>query len=105
MAYALRYQVQLLWVGPGAGPMAGLLAPSLPGAGGGAGQLKEFSVNPAALPVIAGTGTFTPPGGSAISGALAAADVTALTNAMAADIAAQMNATIATPQSWVAGNP
>jgi hypothetical protein len=105
MAYVLRYQAEIVYVGPGAGPMSALLAPSLPGLGGGTGQLKQFDVNPAALPIVAGATTFTQPNGTTIPNALASSDVTALTNAMAADIAAQMNATIGTMQAWVAGQP
>ncbi len=98
MAYGLRYQTQLFWVGPGAGPMESLLAPSLPGCGGGTGQLMELSVNPLVLPIITGTGT---------SGALASADITALTNAMAADIAAQMllAPNLAKAGGWTSGQP
>jgi hypothetical protein len=105
MPYGLRYQAEVFWIGPGAGPMTGLLAPSLPGIGGGVGQLKQFDVNPAALPLITGTTTFAQPNGTTVAGALASADVTALTNAMAADIAAQMNASIAAMQAWVVGQP
>jgi hypothetical protein len=92
MAYKLSYQIQVSWVGAGAGPMAALSAPSLAGQGGSTGQQAEFSVNPAVLPVSA---TFL------------AADVTNLTNAMAADIAAQLNvaATLAKIQAWSSGNP
>jgi len=96
MAYALRYSATLVYIGPGAGPMAGLLAPSLPGNGGGTGQVFEVDGNAAIVPVVAGAGT---------GNALAAADVTTLTNAMAADIAAQLNAKIAIPQGWISGNP
>jgi len=103
MAYRVRAQVQIDWVGPGAGPMQALNAPMLPG-GGTSGQTLEV-VSKQGGYVIQGTGTFTPPGGTAISGALAAADVTNLTNSLAADIAAQLNANIATPQGWVAGFP
>jgi hypothetical protein len=106
MPYGLRYTADLFWIGPGSGPMAGLLAPSLPGQGGGTGQVKEFSVNFAIVPVVAGATTYTQPGGgTAISGALASADITTLTNAMAADLVTQMNAAIGTMQAWVAGNP
>jgi hypothetical protein len=87
--------------------MSALNAPSLPGSGGGTGQVAEFSVNPTVLPVVNGATTYTPPGGSAMNGALAAADITTLTNAMAADISTQMNlaANLAKMQAWVVGNP
>lgn len=83
MAYRLRYDVYLDWVGPGQGPMGAAGAP-LSGKAGGSGnaQTKQFS-NVAGGQNIQGTGT---------SLAIAAADITTLTNAMAADIAAQMNA-------------
>src|ERR1700719_1263978 len=103
MAYALKYSATLVWVGPGAGPMSALTAPSLPGNGGGVGQAIQFDVTPALVPVVNGATTYTPPGGTAMNGALSAADVTTLTNAMASDIAAQMNAVIGRLQSWVAG--
>lgn len=100
MAYKLTYQVQLSWVGAGAGPMAGLSVPSLPGSGGGTGQQKEFNVNSAAIPVALGAG-----GGNFPQNLLAAGDITNLTNAMAADIAAQMNAALSTINGWPGGNP
>lgn len=96
MAYALRYQVQVFFVGSGAGPMSALTAPSLAGTGGGTGQSKEFNVTASAVPIAAGGGT---------ANAINATDVTNLTNSMAADIAAQMNAAIGTLQGWVSGNP
>lgn len=96
MAYALRYQAQIMWVGPGAGPMAGMEALALPGTGGGTGQLKEFTVNPAVQPIVGGAGA---------GGALAAADITALLASMSSDLSAQMNAAIATMQGWPSGNP
>ena len=96
MAFALRYQAQIMFVGAGAGPMSALTVPSLPGVGGGTGQVKEFSVNAAIVPVAAGAGS---------GSTLTAGDVTNLTNAMAADIAAQMNAALATMNGWPTGNP
>jgi hypothetical protein len=96
MAYALRYQAQIVFVGPGAGPMEGMIALSLPGSGGGTGQVKEFSVNPAVQPIVAGAGA---------SNALASADITALLASMSADLSTQMNAAIATMQGWVSGQP
>jgi hypothetical protein len=98
MAYRIRYTWNIDWVGPGAGPMESLNPGSgnLPG-GGASGQTLGGAANfKAAGLLLNGTGT---------SGALAAADVTNLTNSMAADVAAQLNAQIAIPQGWVSGNP
>lgn len=82
MAYRLRYSVSIDWIGPGQGPMSGALG-ALQGQQGGSGnaQTKEF-YNVAGGQNINGTGT---------GGALASADITTLTNAMAADIALQLN--------------
>jgi hypothetical protein len=98
MAYALRYQAELFWVGPGAGPMSALTAPALPGSGGGTGQLLEVSVNTAIQPIVNGAGA---------GGIINSTDITNLTNAMAADIAAQLNLTanLSRAQGWVTGNP
>ena len=96
MPYALRYQAQIVFVGAGAGPMEGMLAPALPGSGGGTGQAKEFSVNPAVQPIVAGAGA---------GNALASADITALLASMSADLSTQMNAAIATMQGWISGQP
>jgi hypothetical protein len=89
MAYRIRYQVNIDWIGAGAGPMEGLSASYLPG-GGCNGQ--TFDVVNAVTPV---------------SSTFVAADVTNLTNAMAADVAAQLNvaATLAKIQAWSTGNP
>ncbi len=83
MSYRLRYQVWLDWVGPGMGPMGSVSAP-LSGSAGGSGnaQTKSFS-NAVGGQNIQGTGA---------NGAIAAADITTITNAMATDISAQMNA-------------
>ena len=96
MAYRLRVQAAIDWVGPGAGPMAGLNAQNLPG-GGGTGQTLEL---------LSATGGYIAPGSGA-GGTINATDVTNLTNAMAADIAAQMNvpATLAKMAGWTTGNP
>lgn len=98
MPFKLRYQVNIDFVGPGAGPMEGL-APSagqmLPG-GGGTGQSRGFVTNPATPPVAIGAGT-----GQTLTGG----DVTNLTNAMAADIAAQLNAALAVINQWPSGGP
>ena len=89
MAYKLTYQVQVAWVGPGAGPMQANTAPQLPNQTG-TGQVKEFSANNAVLPF---SNTFT------------SGDITTLTNAMAADMVTQMNASITAIQAWASGNP
>ena len=62
----------------GTGPLSGNV-----GGSGNAQTLRLNNTNNYASTNINGTGT---------GGAIAAADITALTNAMAADIAAQMNA-------------
>lgn len=94
MAYRLRCQVNIDWVGAGQGPMDTLLAQNLPGGGAGAQTFNMRSQTGGY--VIAGTGT---------GGALASADITALTNAMAADISAQLNTNIAIPDGWISGQP
>lgn len=76
MAYRITYQVRVEYLPPGVGPMGGTGA-SLPGiAPTGVGPTKAF---------------FNQAGG-VTSPTFLAADVTTLTNGMAADIAAQMNA-------------
>jgi len=76
-----------------------LVAPMLPGGGAGAQTLNIRSSTGGA--VIQGTAAGpTPP-----AGALLSADITNLVNAMAADVSAQLNAAIATPQGWVTGQP
>lgn len=97
MAYRLRYAVNVDFVPAGVGPMSALTAPALPG--GGAGQFTlELTQLPVSGPVVPGTGTTYPAGN-----ALAAADITTLTNAMAADIAAQLTALIARLAAWPQG--
>lgn len=89
MAYRLRYQVNVDWVGEGVGPMTGNTAVPL-GANpaGGAQTLALFNA-----------------AGGQNSKTFVGADVTALTNAMAADIAAQLNApaTLARVQAFSTG--
>jgi len=87
MAYRIAYQVQVYWVGPGIGVMGGGLAPSLPNAPAGGAQSIEF----------------TNVQGGQNSNTFLAADITTLTNAMAADIAAQMNASITRIQNFSTG--
>lgn len=100
MAYRLRYSFNVDWVGPGMGPMSGRDTPLNTPAGGA----QTFGgVNAAGGQNIVGTTTFTPPGGSAISGALASGDITTLTQAMQTDVAAQLNAVLSRLQAFVAG--
>jgi hypothetical protein len=97
MAWRLRYNVNIDMLGPGQGPMSGINAPVLPG--GGVGQLTlELGQIPNSGPVVPGTGT-TYPGGNA----LAAGDLTTLTNAMAADILAQLTANLSRLNNWPQG--
>ena len=89
MAYALRYKVDVVWLAPGRGlgmDSAEQVGPAL--TGGNDQVLTFFDKAP-------------PPSSSTFL----AADVTALTNAMAADIAAQMNvaATLARVQAFSTG--
>lgn len=87
MAYRITYQVNVMWVGPGTGPMAGG-ASDPPGMGpaGGAQTLALFNSNQ-------GQNTLT----------FLGADITALTNGMAADIAAQMTTAIGRIQAFSTG--
>lgn len=87
MAYRIAYQVQVYWVGPGIGVMGGALAPALPNAPAGGAQSLEFNNVQ----------------GGQNSNTFLAADITALTNAMAADIAAQMTTNIARIQGFATG--
>jgi hypothetical protein len=87
MAYRITYQVQVDWIAPGLGVMGGQLAPPLPNAPAGGAQTIEFSN------AVGGQNSNT----------FLAADITNLTNAMAADIAAQMNASIARVQGFASG--
>lgn len=97
MAWRLRYQVGIDFLGAGQGPMSGVNAPPLPSGGTGQ-QTLELLQNPASGPIVPGTGTAHAPGNE-----LAAADVTALTAAMAADIAAQLNAQLGRLNNWPQG--
>ena len=89
MAYRCTYEVHIEFLPPGVGPMGGTGA-SLPGiAPTGMGPQKRF---------------FNQAGG-VTSPTFTAADVTTLTNAMAADISAQMNvaAVLAQVQAFATG--
>lgn len=87
MAYRLVYTAQVLWVGPGIGPMGGALATSLPGAPAAGAQMLQFQNAQ----------------GGQNSNTFQAADITALTNAMAADLAAQMTTNITRIQNFSTG--
>lgn len=87
MAYRLVYTAQVLWVGPGLGPMGGALATSLPGAPAAGSQMIQFQNQQ----------------GGQNSNTFLAGDITTLTNAMAADIAAQCNANITRIQNFSTG--
>jgi len=103
MAYRLRYQAFLDWVGPGQGPMGGQLTP-LQGAAGGTGSGQTLSVgNAAGGQNTAGLGTTG--GGQPFNGSLTTAEITTITNAMAADISAQLNLTanLSKAQGWAGG--
>lgn len=89
MAYRLTYKVNVDWVGEGVGPMTGNTAVALADApAGGAQRLVLFNT-----------------AGGQNSKTFVAGDVTTLTNAMAADIAAQLNAaaTLARIQAFSSG--
>lgn len=87
MSYRLTYQANIDWVGPGMGPMSNNLSPALPQGGRGGAQTIEFS---------------NAQGGQNTSTFLSA-DVTTLTNAMAADIKAQMLAQLTRIQGFASG--
>jgi hypothetical protein len=87
MAYRLTYQANIDWVGPGLGPMGNGLAPALPQGGRGGAQTIEFSNAQGGQ----NTNTFL------------AADITTLTNAMAADLVTQMTAQITRIQNFSTG--
>ena len=95
MPYKLTYYFSMDWVGPGQGPSG--TPPFGLGAGSNAQTFSSYNSTSIAN-IAAGSGT---------GGALAGADVTALTNAMAADVAAQINApaTLALINGWRTGNP
>lgn len=93
MAYRLRYQFNVDWAGPGAGPMTALASsnpggPTLPD-GGASGQTMGFT--------NAGSGVISP--------TFTGTDVTNLTTAAQTDMAAQLNAVLATIQAWAQGQP
>lgn len=89
MSYRITYEVIVQWVGPGIGPMSGNTAVQLGLSPAGGAQVKAL---------------FNAQGGQN-SPTFTAGDITTLTNAMAADIAAQMNvpATLAQVQAFSSG--
>ena len=93
MAYRLRYTWNVDWVAPGMGPIG---SPQV-GPGGGNAQTLG-GINTPGAQNIAGSGT---------SGAIASADITTLTNAMASDVSTQLNLTgnLAEMQGWISGKP
>ena len=87
MSYRITYQCNIDWVGPGTGPMSGNVGPNVGmSPAGGAQRLALFNK-------AGGQNTLT----------FQAADITTLTNAMAADIAAQMTAAITRVQNFSTG--
>lgn len=94
MAYRLRYQVWMDWVGDGQGPMGGATA-VIGGSEAGGAQTRSF-FNAAGGQNIVGTGT---------SGAIAAANITTLLTAMSTDLSTQMNtaANLAQLQGFATG--
>jgi hypothetical protein len=89
MAWRLTYQVNVDWVGAGEGPMSGNLATPLPQGGRGGAQTIEMSN------AQGGQNSNVVP----MTGAV----VTALTNSMAADIAAQMNTLLGRINGFASG--
>jgi hypothetical protein len=98
MPYRMRYQVYVDFMPAGAGPMAAQLAPMQGASGGASGAQTLELFNVAGGQVVVGGGT---------NNALVSGDVTTLTNAMAADISAQMNvaATLARLAGFASGSP
>ena len=93
MAYQLRYTFNIDWIGPGMGPFSNIQT----GPGNSNAQTLGLINKPGAQD-IAGSGS---------GGIIQAADITTLTNAAAADMAAQLNlpANLAIMQGWPQGNP
>lgn len=93
MPYALKYRVDLEWVGFGVG-----------GAGNPPSAQKRTYVqstanslasqNPLGGPIVPGSGT---------ANALAAADITSLLASLTTDISAQMNADLPNTSLWISG--
>jgi hypothetical protein len=86
MSYRLRYQFTVDWVPPGVGVLSGNVTTSSVSGGASAQVFTQDDTTPGQNSL-----TFT------------AADITALTNGMAADVAAQLNANIARIQGFASG--
>ena len=102
MPYRIRYTATIDFIGAGAGPMEDLqnsAGQMLPG-GGGSMQALTKVTNPAAIPIVLGSGS-----GSFPANQIASGDITTLLNAMSADLSTQFNASLATMQGWPGGNP
>lgn len=97
MAWRLRYQVNFDYVPRGGGQQQGINATPLPGSGVSM-QTLEFVQSPNSGPIVAGGGTARVGGNE-----LNAADITTLTNAVAADLATQLTAQLTRVNQWVQG--
>ena len=93
MAYRLSYTYTMSWIGPGMGPVG---SPQSVYCDGNAQSLTLF--NKGGGQNIQGSGT---------GGIIQGADLTTLTNAAAADMAAQLAAqpNLGQMQGWTTGNP
>lgn len=87
MAYRVVYQATVCWIGPGMGPMGNAPGVALGLAPTGNAQTLDF--------FNTGTGQNT----STFTGG----DITTITNGIAADLAAQMNAQIGRVQAFASG--
>ncbi len=94
MGYRLRYQYWLDWVGPGQSAMGGGQVPIAGSESGGAQTLSGFNATGGQNATGTGTG-----------GAIATSEITTITNAMAADVSAQLNvaAVLARIQAFSSG--
>jgi hypothetical protein len=93
MAYRLRYTFNIDWIGAGMGPMG---SPQV-GPGNGNAQTLDLLNTPGGQNIA----------GSGAGGILAASDITTLTNAAAADMAAQLNLAVnlGKAQGFATGQP
>jgi hypothetical protein len=87
MAYRLRYEAIIDWVGPGMGPMSGNSAPQVGMAPAGGAQSLAF---------------FNAQGGQN-SGTFTSSDITTLLASMSSDLSTQMNAAITRVQGFASG--
>ena len=106
MAYRIRYQMNVDWIGAGTGPMGnttglatGVVAP-MGGAQGGSGLAQTLeivnSMNAPYPAIVAGSGA---------GGIIQAADITVLMTSLSADLTAQLNlaANLARLQGFASG--